>query len=162
MTVLVVILKAKKIVAYFNHSTIACATLKKELKLRQKEYSSLIQAVITRWNSTFLLLERFYDALDAIHSALFRLKHKLTLLTPEEISMIPDIIALLQPFAALNDVFSSVNKPTTSLVIPSVKNLVLSMDKLQPLTAPGKEFKLKLEEGIKSTLLPYEVRNLTR
>ncbi len=42
------------------------AALKEELKLRGCSSFSLIQAVSTRWNSEYYMMDRLYKSLDAV------------------------------------------------------------------------------------------------
>lgn len=97
-----------------------------------------------------------YDCLDEVNTVLYRTKHKLDLLCPEEITIIPDILALLKPFADLNDPMSSEKSPTISLIIPCVTGLFEELQDVQLKTHQGRELREELIEATKVHLSPYE------
>lgn len=64
---------------FFNHSHKVTMMLQTDLQIRGKTYYSLTQAVKTRWNSIYFILDRIFDALDSINVVLSRIKHRLSL-----------------------------------------------------------------------------------
>jgi len=82
--------QCKKITRFFNTSTKAMAQLRKELEKRPNcNIQNVIQEVSTRWNSTFLMLERISAIIDEINIVLLRVKHNVEFLNRDEIAALP-------------------------------------------------------------------------
>ena len=55
------IAQCRSIVSHFSHSSLACAKLNKLQEQHKIPQHSLVQNVTTRWNSTFLMLQRMVE-----------------------------------------------------------------------------------------------------
>ena len=54
-----VLAKSRRLVTHFNHSSLACSNFKKIQQQQNLDNLCLVEVVPTRWNSTYLMLERF-------------------------------------------------------------------------------------------------------
>lgn len=164
-SVLSIIQKCKKIVAYFNMSAKATALLRQELKRQNLTVSTLIQDVETRWNSTFYMLERIHLILDAINIVVPRIRNfPVSLLTPDEIEALPEIISLLRPFEEATRYLSTSSYPSISLIIPTVKGLLEGLNDLMKgnIKTPIAQSFLSTLTITCSRLKEYENRTVTQ
>ena len=61
---------ARKFVGHFKHSSLAMSALKEKQKTLNIPEHALIQNVVTRWNSTYFMLERLLEQRWAIYGVL--------------------------------------------------------------------------------------------
>ncbi|CAG4957002.1 unnamed protein product [Parnassius apollo] len=135
-TVQPILEKVKKIVRHFKTSSTA---LEKLLKAQTDNTAGcipkrLIQEVPTRWNSTFLMVQRFVEMEQYIRSTMAILKKDLPTLTNDEWNLLSDLIKILQPFHQATETISGENYMNGSLVIVMTRCLLAASDKL--LTEP--------------------------
>lgn len=92
--------KAQKVVTYFRSGS----TGKEKLKHVQQQMNcavmKLIQEVDTRWNSTFLMLQRLYNERQTVGAALASFKTDVHPLSSEEYETIVACLQVLSPFYA--------------------------------------------------------------
>jgi len=94
-----VVKKARKIVTHFKHSEQACRHLSEYQLSREVPQHKLIQDVETRWNSTYLMMERLCEQRKAIN--LFSLERGgIDTLTTSEWELTDRVVSLLRPFYA--------------------------------------------------------------
>ena len=94
-----VVKKARKIVAHFKHSEQACRHLCDYQMSRDVPQHKLIQDIETRWNSTFLMLERLLEQQKAVN--LYNVERgTIESLTNAEWQLIARIVKILKPFYA--------------------------------------------------------------
>ncbi|XP_058485902.1 E3 SUMO-protein ligase ZBED1-like [Solea solea] len=115
--------KARKVVTYFRSST----TGKEKLKHVQQQMNcavmKLIQEVDTRWNSTFLMLQRLHNERQTVGAALASLKTDAHPLSSEEYETVAACLKVLSPFFAATVELSQEKRVSGSMVIPLVKML---------------------------------------
>jgi len=90
--------KVKSVVEYVNRSTVATERLKATQKQMGLEELRLKQDVITRWNSTYYMLKRFWLQKEAIIATIALVNPSLPTLTLDEWDMIKDVCEILKPF----------------------------------------------------------------
>ncbi|XP_063902930.1 E3 SUMO-protein ligase ZBED1-like [Zophobas morio] len=136
-----IINKVKEIVAFFKHSTKAT----EELKSQQIQNGApnnktlkLIQQCETRWNSTYLMLQRFLLLATYISSVLFNYKNP-TMVNHDEIEILEEVVLILKPFQLLTTEISGEKYVTASKIIPLAHCLKLSLNRLDGSTEFGKE-----------------------
>lgn len=118
----------KKIVTHFNHSPLACSRLTdiqiNELKIPKKK---LVQSVITRWNSTYYMLQRLLEQKNAL--SLYATKFgEINNLTATQWTVLEKLLNLLKPFEEITKQIAS-SRSLISEVIPIVTTLKLYLSK---------------------------------
>lgn len=83
----------------------------------------LVQEVQTRWNSTYLMLERFHEQFEAITTTLCLLGHNDICLAVEEKQKINNALSHLKPFLEATKDISGQEYISSSLIIPLTKLL---------------------------------------
>ncbi|KAK7913711.1 hypothetical protein WMY93_013922 [Mugilogobius chulae] len=126
--------KVRKIVGYFHRSPHANHVLQEKQSILELPCHKLIQDVITRWNSSFDMLERFLEQQSAI-VATFMSKDlrkgvvDISLLTDQDIVAMEDIVKLMEPMKMATTVMCEEDQPTISVVAPLRAKL---LNHLQP------------------------------
>jgi zinc finger BED domain-containing protein 1 (E3 SUMO-protein ligase ZBED1) len=126
------IARCRRVAAAFHQSN----NLSELLRLKQKQLKinehELIQDVSTRWNSTYLLLERMLEQIDAINETFadknFRKKYDHLIFSESDKQMLQSLIDILYLFyeATLN--FSGVKYATLSIVWPTFNALINNLE----------------------------------
>ncbi|XP_057694193.1 E3 SUMO-protein ligase ZBED1-like isoform X1 [Corythoichthys intestinalis] len=118
----------RKIVGYFKSST----TAKERLTQMQVQMGlpvlKLLQEVETRWNSTYLMLQRIYTLREPVGAALAGLRTDLTPLSAEQYRIIADCLKVLEPFNYATIELSEEKKVSGSKVIPLLSMLHHSLE----------------------------------
>ncbi|XP_045115035.1 E3 SUMO-protein ligase ZBED1-like isoform X2 [Portunus trituberculatus] len=121
-----VIEKVKLIVAYFQRNISASDALHAaQYKTGVLVPLELIQAVYTRWNSTFYSLERFTQLARCVSQVLLSGCHRTApaMLTTEELAIVTDLVVVLSPFEDATNEVSGDKYMTASTVLPIVNCL---------------------------------------
>lgn len=79
------------------------------MKTRNSSVTNGIQSVDTRWNSSYFMIHRLYEILDAVNVVLLRNKHDIKLFNPDEVGDWPDILKLMKPIANVTNDMSEEN-----------------------------------------------------
>ena len=116
-------MKCKAIVAHFHRSVKSSEKLKEVQRQLSLPESKLVQEVPTRWNSTYLMLQRLYEQFDAITTALCLLGYSDLCLPAEKKEEIKEILAILQPFLEATENISGDEYVSVSMIIPLTKQL---------------------------------------
>lgn len=124
--------KARNIVGYFNRSEQGRRYLKAiQLEVGAPQHQ-LIQSVVTRWNSTFEMLQRLVEQKEVL--ALYDLRHGLTdSISANEWKLAENCIKILQTFHSITKEISS-DVASISMTIPIVR---IISEQLQPLEEEG-------------------------
>ena len=109
--------KVKTIVEFFKRSPQASQKLKAMQEQLGEPCLSLKQDVITRWNSTYDMLQRIVDVKNALISVIAINYPELPIITNEDIGVINEICALLKVFKDCTVEMSSEKQVTISKVI---------------------------------------------
>ena len=116
--------KCKEIVSHFHRSTKASEKLRAIQKQLNMPELKLIQDVVTRWNSTYLMLERIISQHEAITTTLCLLDKAVMCLSSEEKVTISQSLLLLKPFFEATEDISGDKYVSISLIIPLTKLLL--------------------------------------
>lgn len=83
----------------------------------------LIQEVDTRWNSTYLMLQRLVELREPVGAALAGLHQDVPMITSEEFGVIEGCLSLLSPFYYATVELSAEENVSASKVVPLLKML---------------------------------------
>jgi len=116
--------KVKTVVTHFRKSTIANKILEKnQINSGIKDPKKLIQAVNTRWNSVFYMLERFVLLENSIRSSLGLLENPPSRLIAVEWIVVKELCIVLRPFESTTKVVSGETYIAASMILPIVNGL---------------------------------------
>ncbi|XP_077097966.1 E3 SUMO-protein ligase ZBED1-like [Siphateles boraxobius] len=116
--------RARKVVTFFKTSTTANEKLKEVQEQMNHPVKKLIQEVDTRWNSTFLMLQRLYEERQSVGAALATLKTDVRPLSSEDYETAAACLQLLAPFYQATVELSEEKSVSGSKVIPMTKMLM--------------------------------------
>lgn len=128
--------KVKATVEYFHRST---KTNNKFLPMQKQLNENvtplkLKNDVLTRWNSTFFMFERFLKTQEALKVTVGILNSPVELLTEVEWLLLKEICSILKPFEQITTEMSAEKNVTLSKVIIIVKGLQLALQKMKDIS----------------------------
>ncbi|XP_030765283.1 zinc finger BED domain-containing protein 4-like [Sitophilus oryzae] len=126
-TFITTITKCKKIATHFHHSNSAQDELSKLQKIFNQTPLKIIHECVTRWNSTFYMLQRILEVQEAVCLYASTTNNKIPQLTSEEWMIIKKLVGLLKPFEDITKELSSA-KVSVSSVIPLIATLQKILD----------------------------------
>uniref|UniRef100_A0A7M4F2J3 BED-type domain-containing protein n=1 Tax=Crocodylus porosus TaxID=8502 RepID=A0A7M4F2J3_CROPO len=157
--------KCRKVAGYFHRSVKGGKMLRdKQAELNIPQHK-IMQDVETRWNSTYLMLERLMEQQKAIHE--MALLGEIGISGPfnrAEWDTISQILVVLKPFLEATETLSA-SDALLSQVIPTVKELQSQMESFQGISVPGwgkplspdvQALVRRLKEGIRKRLDPLQ------
>lgn len=110
--------KVKTVVAYFRRSSAAMGKFFDQQRLLKIEPTKrLVQDVVTRWNSTFYMVERFVELEEPIRTTMALIEHDLPIISVEEWQFMKELVEILRPLEDVTKVMSGQNYVTASSVI---------------------------------------------
>lgn len=119
--------KTKQIVTYFRTSTTAKEKLAQVQLQMGGPVKKLINEVSTRWNSTYLMLERMAEQKESVLVCLASLKSDIPPLNTQDFAIIQETLLVLAPFHQATVELSEEKRVSGSKVIPMLKMLHYSM-----------------------------------
>ncbi|XP_072400428.1 E3 SUMO-protein ligase ZBED1-like [Diabrotica undecimpunctata] len=125
--------KVKSIVEHFHRSTNAnnkLIDLQKQINAGQPPLK-LKNDVITRWNSTYFMFERFLKIKEPLNAAMGVLQIGVELLTELEWLELKEICLVLKPFEQISTEMSAEKNVNLSKIIVIVKGLESAMQKIK-------------------------------
>ena len=140
--------KVKLIVSTFKRSDILMRDLNQKRAADGNKQLKLIQDVITRWNSTFYLIERYNQLCNDISHVLLQHGKRDIDLSDGEILSIKELIDILRPFEQMTSDISGESYVTISRIIPLVSSMRLILAKKHPNDCVIKEVVGSLIRGI--------------
>ncbi|XP_025412101.1 zinc finger BED domain-containing protein 1-like [Sipha flava] len=155
--------KVKIIVEYFKRSHHALAKLYATQEQMNLPKLKLTQDVVTRWNSTFDMLQRFVKVKDAINSTLAVLQANVDMLSSEEWIIVEKASVVLEIFYDVTNEICSDQYVTLSVVLIFTSAIFESMKMYeQDITLPIeiKEMVSTLKQQTISRLKPLEDNDL--
>ncbi|CAK1592618.1 unnamed protein product [Parnassius mnemosyne] len=149
--------KVQRVVNHFRKSTISKEKLLKYQSNQQNinQPKSVIKSVPTRWNSVYLMLERFIEIVEALRATIPSLGTDLPIIPMEEWKCIEQICVILKPFYEVTVEMSAENYFVASKAIiftSSLINICANYTMLQELYPPVKKLAKKLKEGMTKRL----------
>ncbi|XP_059474656.1 E3 SUMO-protein ligase ZBED1 isoform X2 [Neocloeon triangulifer] len=145
----------KGVVTYFKRSSLAMNILRKKQREATGKSLELIQAVKTRWNSTYACIKRFSQLYPYVSSALKDPQIKKVKrdgsteapkITDDTVEILKQCLPLLQPFDVITRKLSSSEKVTSSTALFSVEYLETTLKNSNPTNSVAKELKERLIE----------------
>ncbi|XP_041842078.1 zinc finger BED domain-containing protein RICESLEEPER 3-like isoform X2 [Melanotaenia boesemani] len=116
--------RAQEVVTYFRSNTAAKEKLRNVQQQMNRAATKLIQEVDSRWNSTFLMLQRLYDEREAVGAALATLKTEVHPLSSGDYETTAACLHVLKPFYMATEEMSQQKMVSGSMVIPLIKMLL--------------------------------------
>lgn len=114
--------KCRNIVGYFRRSEVGNRMLvEKQKQLGCESVLKLKQDIHTRWNSTYLMIERLIQLKEPLTIVMITITEAPSNLSSDEWNSIEDIIPLLRPFDKLTTELSGEQYPTLSTIIPLIR-----------------------------------------
>lgn len=146
--------RVRKVVTFFHRSTTAAEMLKQKQELLQLPSHKLIQDVVTRWNSSHDMLERYLEQQAAIFSALTDKRVKknvkdLVTLSDDDIKLAEALIQVVKPLKTVTTIMSTDQTPTVSMIIPLKHRILASMKHNATDPAVVKEVKTAISRDFK-------------
>ncbi len=146
--------KVRKVVSFFHRSTTAAHALKTKQGMLELLVHKLIHDVITRWNSTYDMLERYVEQQAAIYSAVMDkdMKKKvkdIALLTESETKLAEGLINILKPLKNVITLMSTETSPSVAMIIPLQKMILKSMASSAEDSTTIKEAKAAITKDLK-------------
>lgn len=113
--------KVKNIVQYFKHSSTAASKLQAMQIQMGLAPLKLKQSVVTRWNSTYDMLDRLLKIKDAVVSTLAIVQPRLNTLTPDEWKLLEKCVEILKIFYNVTVEMSAEKSVSISKVMVLIK-----------------------------------------
>lgn len=149
-----IIKSVKRIVMWFHSSNVASNELKELTQLH------IIQDCPTRWNSTYLMIERFLKLSSKVSTVLLDHMDAPPMISGVDIAVLHDIIIPLKLFYNATLDCSGDKSITISRVIPIHDFLATHLDEMKMKTAIGKQFLQKLNNEFKKRFTSLEFNYL--
>lgn len=121
--------RIRRIVSFFHKSTTAMAVLKSKQSLLELPQHKLINVVLTRWNSSHDMVQRFLEQQAAIEAFLLTKDVKknakdVHLLSEDDISGAESVIKVLGPIKTNTTILCDEKTPTISMIHPLKEMLI--------------------------------------
>ena len=125
-------LLVRRIVSFFHKSTTAMAVLKSKQSLLELPQHKLINVVLTRWNSSHDMVQRFLEQQAEIEAVLLTKDVKknakdVHLLSEDDISGAESVIKVLGPIKTNTTILCDEKTPTISMIHPLKEMLIQQM-----------------------------------
>ena len=124
--------RVRRIVAFFHRSSIAAALLVQKQKLLQLPQHKLIMDVVTRWNSSYDMVDRYLEQQAAVMAVLTqsdvrRNARDICTLSDEDITHLEELSIILKPLSTITAMLCDAGRPTLSLVLPLKERLLQTL-----------------------------------
>ncbi|XP_063220505.1 E3 SUMO-protein ligase ZBED1-like [Bacillus rossius redtenbacheri] len=146
----------RALVGHFKSSVVAADKLRAIQNQLQMTQLKMKQDVQTRWNSTYIMLERLTELKEPLSAVLASLPTAPSALLVDQWQVIEDCVPVLKIFNLLTIEFSAEKYPTISKVIPLVRGVQMKLQTVSMKTAVGCELKRNLLEGLSSRFSQFE------
>lgn len=147
--------EVKNIVKYSRQSNICMDLLRAEQVkdgVPEGDVRLPIQSVVTRWNSSFYMTQRFVELFPYLARAFAStgLKKAPRMLSSDEIEFLREVNSILQPFEVATKEISGSGYFTGSLVLPVISLIQSALNKLTPVHDATKQLHAKLMTSLKT------------
>ncbi|XP_037962432.1 E3 SUMO-protein ligase ZBED1 [Plutella xylostella] len=136
------LLKCRTIVTHFKQSSVASYKLKEKQGELNLTELVLKQDIVTRWNSTYIMLERLLTLRQPICLALMELDRAPENLSADDWTVIKDVLPILQPFLQLTEELSGDKYVTMSTIVPLIRGLRLAIREASPISFIGQSLQI--------------------
>ncbi|XP_025191883.1 zinc finger BED domain-containing protein 1-like, partial [Melanaphis sacchari] len=140
------------IVGHFKHSSHATGKLREFQLQMNLPILKVKQDVVTRWNSSLIMIERLIDIKNPLSATMSSLPQAPNYLNACEWEIILDCIHILKPFEIMTAELSGENYVTISSIIPLIRGLQHILKSVQ--------IKTSIDEAFKNTLIDVANRRL--
>ena len=146
--------RVRRIVAFFHRSSTAAALLTEKQKLLQIPQHKLIMDVVTRWNSSYEMLERYLEQQAPVlavlsQSEIRRNMKDINTLSDDDIHNMEELIIVLKPISVITKMLCDAGYPTISLVLPLKDRIISSLNHLPTDSRLVKDVKTTMASNLK-------------
>ncbi len=145
--------RIRRVTSFFRRSTIASHQLKLKQDLLQLPKHRLITDVVTRWNSSYDMIERFLEQQPAIYAALLssevrKSEKDVFTLNEADITCAEEMLKALKPMKNATLVMSEESMPTLSVIAPLYSKLVTGTEESLDDTKTAKDIKAAIAQDL--------------
>uniref|UniRef100_A0AAZ1Y5E7 BED-type domain-containing protein n=1 Tax=Oreochromis aureus TaxID=47969 RepID=A0AAZ1Y5E7_OREAU len=145
--------RIRRVTAFFRRSTTASNQLKQRQCLLQLPAHRLITDIITRWNSSYDMIERFLEQQPAICAALLsaevrKSEKEIFTLSESDITCAEEVVRALKPMKDTTLVMSEESMPTLSVIAPLHAKLVIGAQESVDDTPTVRDIKTAIAEDL--------------
>ena len=120
---------ARKLVGHFKHSALATAALRQKQEQMNVPKHHLIQDVVTRWNSTFLMFQRLLEQRWVVYAVLLdergsQSQYKYLHLKEEQWNLMEQMVTVLEPLQIATTALCETEIVSCSLIYPVINGLL--------------------------------------
>eukprot|EP00102_Acyrthosiphon_pisum_P010151 XP_008178343.1 PREDICTED: zinc finger BED domain-containing protein 4-like [Acyrthosiphon pisum] len=144
--------KCRTIVRHFKHSSYANGKLREFQLQMNLPILKMKQDVVTRWNSSLIMIERLIDIKNPLSATMSSLPRAPNYLNACEWEIILDSIHILKPFEIMTAELLGENYVTSSSIIPLIRGLQHIIKSVQIKTTIGEAFKNTLIDVVNRRL----------
>lgn len=127
LDIIQILKKCRTIVGHFKHSSHANGKLREFQLQMNLPILKVKQDVVTRWNSSLIMIERLIDIKNPLSANMSSLPRAPNYLNACEWEIILDCIHILKPFEIMTAKLSGENYVTISSIIPLIRAGVLKL-----------------------------------
>ena len=120
---------ARKLVGHFKHSALATAALRQKQEKMNVPKHHLIQDVVTRWNSTFLMFQQLLEQRWVVYAVLYdglgsQSQYKHLHLKEEQWNLMEQMVTVLEPLQIATTALCKTEIVSCSLIYPVINGLL--------------------------------------
>jgi len=150
--------KVRSVVGHFKHSIRANKLLKKFQSENRIPAHKFIQDICTRWNSTFLMLNRFLEQKKSVLGLAPFINLNVTF-SIDDWTMIEELVKILEIFHSATLTLSHENS-TLSEVIPLLRSIFVSLETVRDVSTTCSETANAFILKLKNRFIDYETQEL--
>ena len=152
----------KSVVGHFKHSIVCSDELRKMQEIEGKIPLKLKQDVVTRWNSTYLMLDRYCSLSHFITAIVSKLRLSIKMPSNDDIEHIRDVIKVLEPIESITRELSAEKHITISKIIPISNCLLKCLRQMKVSSKIANQLIDNLCVNTKNRLKVYEKNDFIR